>query len=255
VTVTGNTLQFTFNDVTSTQSLGELGLSAGTGIQEQMSCKDAVTGAALDHDKCKCECEPGKKLKFDGAAMVCGDPHHKTFDGVTIDFEGPCTYVWSSYHGNKYQPFDIVARYEIHWTSNWKVSELTTYFKGNKVTLSRKRISANGEVIYKLPYSDPTGSFKIKQEGPFVVFESSNGIRVGYNRRWIGYVKVPDEYNGLVGGILGDADGDPNNDLQTKDGVTVGNNKYGHCLIGSSWQFDSKERCSYPCQKPAVSAP
>ena len=63
---------------------------------------------------------------------------------------------------------------------------------------------------------------------------------VDYDGNWLAIVKMPSNYNNQVDGICGDYNGDPSNDLTTKEGVDVSGDPNKYALVGSSWQVDDE---------------
>jgi hypothetical protein len=96
------------------------------------------------------------------------------------------------------------------------------------------------------PTNDETGivGLDIMFAGENVMLEATlnNGtpptvLTVEFNTYCTAYIDLPPEYKNRVEGICGDADGNPDNDLTTKEGVDVRYEPNKYTLVGDSWQL------------------
>ena len=74
--------------------------------------------------------------------------------------------------------------------------------------------------------------------GRFIQLDTVFGLTVEFDGSSRATVKVPEVYGGEVEGICADFDGNPNNDLTTKEGVDVSGETNKYTLVGESWQVD-----------------
>ena len=89
----------------------------------------------------------------------------------------------------------------------------------------------NGEaVLIDIDYSDPSSTFEIKRSGIFMVLTTSSGLRVAFTGNAYAVINIPALYETHSQGMLGNFDGDPDNDLLTKDGEPG-----SPCKVGMSW--------------------
>ena len=72
--------------------------------------------------------------------------------------------------------------------------------------------------LVTLPYSSP--KFSVTANDSAVIFSSDIGLQVVYDLWWI-FVFVPDQYKTHLTGILGNYDGNKENDLNGVGGVTI----------------------------------
>ena len=76
--------------------------------------------------------------------------------------------------------------------------------------------------------------------GRFIRLEHSQfGVVIEYDGDQIATVRVP---KGMMTGLCGNNDGNPDNDLTTKEGEDVSGIENGYAIFGDSWQtFDERE--------------
>ncbi|XP_006812472.1 BMP-binding endothelial regulator protein-like [Saccoglossus kowalevskii] len=198
---------------------------------------------------CKSECEDGehnvtnKQFSLCSLNCVCcvktknhtkypegtseGDPHLTTFDGLNYTHTGQnCTYVLfkeckpypSFLVATKYTGF-IDRRERIHS----QVSDVLIKVKHTLIQLGQgAKIYVNGKPITVLPWTDGETITIRNRDSRHVNVDVKNKFTVS----WTGFgniaSKLDSSLDGTVCGLLGNADGDPKNDLQMEDGTLMG---------------------------------
>ena len=80
--------------------------------------------------------------------------------------------------------------------------------------------------------------FSVMVNGLVIRVESTSGVILEYDGEWMATVRVPE---GHMTGLCGNNDGNPDNDLVTKEGVDVSQDPSGHSLFGNSWAVYDNE--------------
>ena len=83
--------------------------------------------------------------------------------------------------------------------------------------------------------------FDITTNGRFVRVSTDYGMIVEFDGEWSGLVQIPNEFRSKVYGLCADADGNPADDLVTKEGLDVTNEDNVYTLIGESYQTVDNE--------------
>ncbi|KAM9279244.1 IgGFc-binding protein [Morus bassanus] len=195
---------------------------ANNGSTEQL-CNDLRAYAAA------CA-EAGVALGDWSAGTVCGrascsasgDPHYNTFDHRVHHFMGNCTYTLSKVCSvSERLPYFDVSTTNEHRRANNKVS----YVNDSRMNLPvfiEKKIS-------------------IQSSGGYVLLETDFGLWVRYDGNHYAEVSVPSGYSGLLCGLCGNYNGDPNDDNIKPNGDIAS----GSTDLGQSWLVpESNTTCS-----------
>ncbi|XP_070702064.1 IgGFc-binding protein-like [Pempheris klunzingeri] len=198
--------------------------------QEECTCNSTVQckpSSCGPYEKCEIKnfvrsCQPLGK----GVCSISGDPHYNTFDNVTYDFQGTCTYVAAEgchLSGTRLTGFSVVVENE-RWyrmTANSKVSvaKLVAVEVYNSVLILRRNevgmVWMNG-ILYRLPVN--LGIVKVYQEGTNDIIITDFGLRVTYDLVYHVTVTVPGNYHGRTCGLCGNFNGDKTDEYQLPDG-------------------------------------
>jgi len=181
----------------------------------------------------------------DGEGEVEGDPHVLTMDGLRYDFQGSCSYVLSQSDADDVLPFRVVARMwswgkDISYTRN-----LLVEFGTHKINLfQRNYISVNGSRNMLPPFIHDDFSITWVPDMKHTCMLKTNfGLKVMWTGKYKSNILLPQSYRGKVSGLLGNFDGNPNNDLKMPNGRPG-----TPCEIGEAWKYgDSK--CISECLK------
>ena len=93
------------------------------------------------------------------------------------------------------------------------------------------------DVLITLDASYP--GFDITRNGRFVRVETDYGLVVESDGEWTTLVQIPDKFRGKVYGLCGDADGNTENDLTTKDGSDMTGLDNMYTSVGDSYRVDT----------------
>ncbi|XP_031623963.1 mucin-2-like [Contarinia nasturtii] len=207
--------------------------------------------------ECDNECTCGTDGDLSCTSKACigqcsGDPHCKTFDGLSYAYMGQCSYHLFKVDDIVGQEIDIIS----HHTS-------CVYFADPSVpnasclaglTLNAKYFGRSTSIVFKndsqssvevngvdrtsnLPIAVLGGKIYIRKEDSNVLSATfSDGLKVtwvskGYYESSI-TVKAPISYVGRTRGLLGTTDGDQTNDLITAEGIVQNN----AAIFGTSWR-------------------
>ncbi|KAI0218729.1 hypothetical protein LSAT2_029598, partial [Lamellibrachia satsuma] len=83
--------------------------------------------------------------------------------------------------------------------------------------------------------------FEIRNNGMNVRLATNFSLVVESDGVWTSVIKIPSAYESKMTGICGDADGNANNDLVTKEGVDVSSSPYKYDLVCNSFQVDDPD--------------
>ncbi|KAL0962570.1 hypothetical protein UPYG_G00341870, partial [Umbra pygmaea] len=163
-----------------------------------------------------------------GVCTISGDPHYKTFDNGTYDFQGTCTYTAATgchLEGTSLNPFSVVVENE-KWYAMSKdpkvsVAKLVAVeVYGNILVLRRNEIGmimVNG-IMMSLPINLNNGAVQAYQEGTYDVIVTDFGLRVTYDLVYHVTVTLPAIYRGKTCGLCGNFNGNNNDEFQLPNG-------------------------------------
>ena len=182
-----------------------------------------------------------------------GDPHLYTFDNLAYDFQavGEFLFVKSLDSDN---PFEVQVRQKA-WGDRTDVAitqavamdvasdKVGFYSDQNSVTFINGSPQKLTEGDFILP-----GGGRINKQGSLytVIWPEESGMVMVNNSFWGIWVRVyiTDLYKGQLIGLLGNADGDPQNDINKRDGTNLGTNLDFAMLYpnyADSWRISQEE--------------
>ncbi|XP_075135251.1 IgGFc-binding protein-like [Leptodactylus fuscus] len=208
-------------------------------------CNQQCVCTASGVVECKSfSCGPNEECKVIDGVQKCqpvgsadcsaaGDPHYSSFDGLTFDFQGTCTYTLAKTITKKDNlvPFAINVKNEKWGDGTVAVTKLVSFeVYGYNLILEyevRGKVLVNG-VYFNLPVNLEDGKIRIYQHGIRVIIDTDFGVRVNYDLVYHVIVTVPGNYKEQLGGLCGNYNGDRKDDFQLPDrSVTTDAVKFG----------------------------
>ncbi|KAL1769195.1 c-binding protein-like isoform X1 [Sigmodon hispidus] len=203
-----------------------------------------------------CTVKGGKGVcipNYDSKCWVWGDPHYYSFDGLTTNFHGTCSYLLAgttcpgvSVEG--LTPFTVITKHESQGNpavSNVKRVTVITY--NTSIAILKKeigRVQVNG-VLMALPVYLAGGRISVLHGGSKAVLVTDFGLQVTYNWNWKILVVLPSSYYGAVCGLCGNMDKNPQNDHVFPNGTIAPT----PATWGGSWQIPGWDPlCWNECQ-------
>lgn len=178
---------------------------------------------------------------------ITGDPHVLTFDGHRYDFQGAGEFVAVI---DDTDGLEIQIRTAPRGTRVSSITAVAARLDGQRLSFEVEEgavaVRVDGRVI-TLPVDQGLaleGGGVIGDVDGDIVVETADGSRlaVAPSGSFAGlYVDLADERNGRLRGLLGDADGERDNDLVTAEGTDIGLDPEFEVLygeFGNSWRVD-----------------
>ncbi|CAM9326592.1 unnamed protein product [Bubo scandiacus] len=206
-----------------------------------------------------CGVQDGKPQCLEQSYGIChvhGDPHYNTFDKVTHNFMGNCTYTLAKVCSNSTSLpyFNVEAKNEHR--GNTRVSyvrEVLVEVYGERIAVVKKEKSQVlvNNVRQTLPVSAAGGAITVSRSGRYIVLETDFNLRVSYDTDHSVEVKVPTTYFNLTCGMCGNFNNRREDDYMMPDGQQAADSN----ALGESWQVpDSDSSCGVPVPSPPCSA-
>ncbi|MGH0153390.1 UNVERIFIED_CONTAM: hypothetical protein FKN15_041923 [Acipenser sinensis] len=200
--------------------------------------KDCNTCVCRDrHWKCG-------KSHCSGSCMATGDPHYITFDGRAFTFLGDCEYVLAQESAGL---FTVTAENVPCGTSGVTCTKSVVVTLGNTIIhmLRGKAVTVNG-VAVRLPKTYSGSGLTLDRAGLFLTLTAKLGLTLLWDGGTRLYMKLDPSFQGRVGGLCGNFDGDTENDFTTRQGIVESTSD----LFGNSWREHphratwARKRCS-----------
>jgi hypothetical protein len=228
-------------------------------VDTAKSCTEGAAGCAVGVAKTLVKVAKNTGL----ANRVChdpnkgsanGDPHFYTFDGLAYDFQGVGEFIFakSTITGNS---FEVQTRHKA-WGERTDVaitSAVAMNVNGDKVSfyLKQNPISHINGIPQQLTEGStkklPNGGQIVKRGNLYSITWADKHSLVEVKANSDGFatnVHVDDFYKGKLIGLLGNADGSPQNDLNKRDGTALGMKLDFATLYPSyadSWRISQQE--------------
>uniref|UniRef100_U3JXW5 Zonadhesin n=1 Tax=Ficedula albicollis TaxID=59894 RepID=U3JXW5_FICAL len=206
-----------------------------------------------------CGVQNGKPVCLEHSYGIChvhGDPHYKTFDKVTHNFMGNCTYTLAKVCSNtsSLPYFNVEAKNEHR--GNTRVSyvrEVAVEVYGQRIVMVKQQTShvLVNNVRQTLPVSAAGGAVTVSKSGRYIVLETDFRLRVSYDADHSVEVKVPTTYFNLTCGMCGNFNNRRDDEYMMPNGQQAADSN----ALGQSWQVpDSDPSCGVPVPSPPCSA-
>ncbi|NXF63560.1 ZAN protein, partial [Ciccaba nigrolineata] len=168
------------------------------------------------------------------SCSASGDPHYNTFDHRVHHFMGNCTYTLSKVcNVTERLPYFDVSTTNEHRGANTEVSYVKSVqveVYGNQISLLKnKKVNVNGSRMNLPVFIEK--KISIQSSGGYVLLETDFGLWVRYDGNHYAEVSVPSSYRGLLCGLCGNYNGDPNDDNIKPNGDIAS----GSTDFGQSW--------------------
>ncbi|KAF1668991.1 Zonadhesin, partial [Aptenodytes patagonicus] len=168
------------------------------------------------------------------SCSASGDPHYNTFDHRGHSFMGNCTYTLSKVcNVSERLPYFDVSTTNEHRGVNTKVSYVKSVqveVYGNQISLLKnKKVNVNGSRMNLPVFIEK--KISIQSSGGYVLLVTDFGLWVRYDGNHYAEVSVPSNYRGLLCGLCGNYNGDPNDDNIKPNGDIAS----GSTDLGQSW--------------------
>ncbi|XP_074402790.1 IgGFc-binding protein [Zonotrichia albicollis] len=205
-----------------------------------------------------CGVQNGKPVCLEHSYGIChvhGDPHYQTFDKVTHNFMGNCTYTLAKVCSNttSLPYFNVEAKNE-HRGSTWVsyVREVVVEVYGQRIVIVKQQMShvLVNNVRQTLPVSAAGGAITVSRSGRYIVLETDFSLRVSYDADHSVEVKVPTTYFNLTCGMCGNFNNRRDDEYMMPNGQQAADSN----ALGESWQVpDSDPSCGVPVPSPPCS--
>ncbi|NWX42234.1 ZAN protein, partial [Steatornis caripensis] len=168
------------------------------------------------------------------SCSASGDPHYNTFDHRVHNFMGNCTYTLSkACNISERLPYFDVSTTNEHRGTNTKVSYVKSVqveVYGHQISLLKnKKVNVNGSRMNLPVFIEK--KISIHSSGGYVLLETDFGLWVRYDGNHYAEVSVPSNYSGLLCGLCGNYNGDPNDDNIKPNGDIASSSTD----LGQSW--------------------
>lgn len=183
----------------------------------------------------------------EGACMVFGDPHYKSFDGKIFSFKGVGKYQLTADCQNNTFSVKVANANKIASTSTKRVA---VQYGNVRINLQQKgRIKYNGQRI-KAPY-EIKEKFRVEKIRDIVEIILHNGVKLFWNGKSFLEVTVPASFKNKLCGLCGNFNSNVQDDLKTKAGRIVTEKEI--LGFGTSWCAGKRSDCAKKL-KPANKA-
>ncbi|KAL8177012.1 UNVERIFIED_CONTAM: hypothetical protein K2H54_040818 [Gekko kuhli] len=199
------------------------------------------------------QCPPGSRCALSPAGIrfcqplefhrcvIFGDPHYRTFDRFVHHFQGRATYTLTrtrSQLPEALEPLWVIGR-------NWarlpvpRVSflhEVYISLRGYRIALLQGgRLVVDG--VEATPPFYPQDGLQVTQSGRSLLLQADFGFSVSFDGRDYAEIVLPGVYQGYVGGLCGNYDGQQGNEYMKPDGTWT----QSLTAFGNSWQVPAAE--------------
>jgi hypothetical protein len=213
----------------------------------------------LPMDGTMCEEPPPTPATPSACTANCGstsgDPHLTTWDGLDYDFQGAGEFVLVKSTADDLEVqvrerpwFNIVRDVAVNTAIGARVAGTTVALEARGMPLPRTTIGGVETVLPEGTTSLPGGG-AIERAGGAITLRWPDGTALGVTQAGGAYLNVSMSLApvraGQVVGLLGDADGDPGDDLRTRGGEVVGVPPLDRVALyerfGESWRISDAE--------------
>ncbi|XP_010569784.1 PREDICTED: IgGFc-binding protein-like [Haliaeetus leucocephalus] len=199
------------------------------GIREQKAYGSA---AVCDSDPCQlvqcraketCKMEKGEAVcvhDYMGTCMGSQSLQYHTFDGMTVDIRGGCTYTIAKYCGNDptLVPFVVEEKKSEGDLKEW-LTHIYVYSYNISIHIGEGgKIQVNNKPT-NLPATLEAGKIQISQNEGRTILQTDFGLQVTYDEDWAIMVAVPSSYFGGTCGLCGNFNEDSEDEVTLSDGA------------------------------------
>uniref|UniRef100_A0A8C7E3Z3 VWFD domain-containing protein n=1 Tax=Naja naja TaxID=35670 RepID=A0A8C7E3Z3_NAJNA len=175
-----------------------------------------------------CQLQDGHQKCYPTGSATCslvGDLY-LTFDGLPFNFQGTCSYILSkSVFTTKVAnlpPFTVVVQNQVSGNGNIAVPKVVTVeMLSFELSLLQDKWGYVNGVLRRLPVNLLDGKLRIFQHGFYQRIEAFFGVTVIFDLSFNVRITVPNNYKDQLGGLCGNYNGQPQDDLQLPDGTVV----------------------------------
>nr|XP_056702382.1 IgGFc-binding protein-like [Euleptes europaea] len=152
-----------------------------------------------------------------------GQLHYLTFDGLHYDFYGTCVYRLAElcHRRTNLTHFQVLVKPGLEGPgdpSATKVIEVNVY--GVIIIVDHNKVLLNSLLI-NLPYNIEHSKVSLYRQGWDIVIHTDFGVTVMFDWRNNVRLTVPGTYAGHLCGLCGNFNGNPNDDMQNRRGVSL----------------------------------
>ncbi|XP_022108238.1 SCO-spondin-like [Acanthaster planci] len=192
----------------------------------------------------KCTCKTGvAECTEKICAATCrgyGDPHYMTFDGRKYEFQGDCSYVFTSDDCGKDGRTSVFSVVVENVPCGLGMVTCTKSILFTLLDVKIFLVRGADPAITPPPPTPTTAKYRFVRSGIFLIINTRHGVTLVWDFGTSVYVTLDGTFHGRVCGLCGDFDGNALNDFRTRGGeIEATPNAFGH-----SWK--TIESCPEP---------
>ncbi|XP_073705829.1 MAM and LDL-receptor class A domain-containing protein 1 isoform X2 [Garra rufa] len=186
---------------------------------------DKSTHCACTDEQLICSRMPWSSDTF-GTCHVASDPHYTTFDGVSFQFESPCTYILSKVcdESGLLPEFAVEVQNEnkgeTHISSIQQVNVNIRDLRVSMMRTERRKVMVNG-IWNNLPLHLKESRVTVNVQGDALVLQTDFKLSVFYMRSGAVQVIVPSNYSNRICGMCGNFNQKIEDDFKSPYGSLV----------------------------------
>ncbi|XP_051727385.1 MAM and LDL-receptor class A domain-containing protein 1-like isoform X11 [Ctenopharyngodon idella] len=191
-------------------------------------------GTFWTHESTRCTCTDeqlicshiSRSSDTFGTCHVASDPHYTTFDGVSFQFESPCTYVLSKVcdESGLLPEFAVEVQNERKGDSHVSsIQQVNVNIHGLRVSMlrtERSRVMVNG-IWTDIPLLLKENRVTVNAQGHALVLQTDFKLSVFYMGSGAVQVIVPSHYSNRICGMCGNFNKETEDDFKIPDGSFV----------------------------------